>query len=138
MLDALEELPYRLLDLSLWTFLVRAAGILGYGPVLEHCVECKRDKPKVGFSPSLGGAVCSDCSRGKADVWKVSHSSLDLLKRLAAEGEKDLTREEPSAEQVQEITETLRAHILYHTERRMRSFDFRKSLDLPREVDTPQ
>jgi len=129
MLDALEEFPYRLLDMALWMFLVRAAGILGYGPVLEHCVECKGDKPKVGFSPSLGGAVCSDCSRGKADVWRISQSSLNLLKRLAVEGEKDLAREEPSAGQVEEITETLRAHLLYHTERRMRSFDFRKSLE---------
>jgi DNA repair protein RecO (recombination protein O) len=128
MLDVVEESPYRLLDLPLWTFLLRAAGILGYAPVLEHCVECKRKRTIVGLSPSLGGVVCADCSRGKNDVWRISQRSLEVLEKLAREGEKDFSGEKTSPGETEEITEILRAHMLYHTERRMKSFDFKKSL----------
>lgn len=137
MLDAIEESPQRLVDLLLWTFLIRAASILGYGPVLSHCVECRKAKPKVAFSPSLGGAVCADCSGGKGDIWKVSDRSMALLERLALEGERDLLKDRLSSDQVEEITEILRAHILYHTERRMRSFDFLRTLKL-KHVDSHQ
>lgn len=128
MLDSLETFSLPQLDLILWTFLVRAATMLGYGPVVESCAVCRSDKIRVGFSPSLGGAVCANCSRGNEDVRRISPDSLELLMRLVREGEKNLAEEEPSPEQAAEITEALKAHLLYHTERRMKSFDFRKSL----------
>jgi DNA repair protein RecO (recombination protein O) len=137
MLDAVEELPPSTLNLLLWTFLIRAAGILGYGPTFAACLRCNRRRPEMLFSPSLGGVVCRDCSLGETDVWKVSRASLDLLGRLADEGEKDFSAEKPSFEQSEEITRALRAHLLYHTERRMNSFDFKKSLETANRLSDP-
>jgi len=42
----------------------RLLGLLGYGPDMGHCVECRRpieaDRP-VAFSAGLGGLVCQHC-----------------------------------------------------------------------------
>ncbi len=137
MLDAIEKLPASTLNLLLWTFLIRAAGILGYGPTFAACLRCNRKRPGMMFSPSLGGTVCRDCSLGERDIWKVSDASLNLLERLADEGEKDFSAENPSFEQTEEITQALRAHLLYHTERRMHSFDFKKSLEAANRLPDP-
>jgi len=129
MLDAVEELPSDSLNIVLWTFLIRAAGILGYAPVFDHCVKCKKKKEKMGFNPSLGGAVCSECTLGEGDVWRIGKDSLDLMSRLARGAQEEIWKERPSPEQAKEILEVLRAHLLYHTERNMRSLDFKRWLE---------
>lgn len=129
MLDSVEELPSGSLDVILWTFLIRAAEMLGYAPVFDHCVKCKKRKEKMGFNPSLGGAVCPECTLGEGDVWRIRRDSLDLMSRLARGAQEEIWREKSSPEQAREISEVLRAHLLYHTERNLRSFDFRKSLE---------
>jgi DNA repair protein RecO (recombination protein O) len=129
MLDIFEKAPAGSLDALLWTFLVRSAGMLGYGPVFDRCVKCGKMNTKMGFNPAIGGAVCSQCSLGEGDVWGIDQASLDYMERLANGGLTSSPDQDLSPKQASNISEILRAHILYHTERRMRSFDFKKSIE---------
>jgi DNA repair protein RecO (recombination protein O) len=128
MLDTVEDFPRASLDLVLWTFLIRAAGMLGYAPVLDRCIKCGKKQEKMGFNPSVGGIVCLQCSLGEGNLWKMSHDSLDLMDKLS-KGYLSSGWQKPPARQTDEISEILRAHLLYHTERNMKSFDFKKSLE---------
>lgn len=52
---------------TLW-FALRLAGVLGYRPEVDGCVQCDRPAPRSArgettwaFSPALGGALCPSC-----------------------------------------------------------------------------
>jgi DNA repair protein RecO (recombination protein O) len=49
------------LDVPVWYFQIRAAGILGYRPHLSGCVQCgsRLEGQRLGFSPGLGGTLCA-------------------------------------------------------------------------------
>jgi len=62
----LESLAYLekeavLSPLLLPFFELNLLKLAGYGPVLNHCVSCKKKSGSYKFSPFLGGVICPDC-----------------------------------------------------------------------------
>ncbi|MEZ4846577.1 MAG: DNA repair protein RecO [Bdellovibrionota bacterium] len=62
--------------------------LCGYGPRFSECVECNNpiDAPKVFFSFSRGGVVCSSCTRNDQGLWMPTQISKNAQ---AIESEKD-------------------------------------------------
>ena len=68
-LDRLDELPSAAaarpaLDPLALSFQLKLLWLSGYLPHLDGCVECGVEEGLVGYQPSAGGAVCSDCGPG--------------------------------------------------------------------------
>jgi len=72
-LGVMSEAPVHTLDAVLWRFMLEVACRLGYQPELSRCVRCGADDCGgeadgsagwAGFSPDLGGLVCTRCSSG--------------------------------------------------------------------------
>jgi DNA repair protein RecO (recombination protein O) len=72
-LEKEQELPRLLLPF----FELNLLKLTGYGPILEHCVSCKRETGPYKFNPILGGIVCRDCQNK-------SHRSIDILPNAIA------------------------------------------------------
>jgi DNA repair protein RecO (recombination protein O) len=65
------------------SFVVHAAAMLGYDPVLGACALCGRATgDRVAFSPSAGGIVCPACGSSVRDIVALSPSALAALRRL--------------------------------------------------------
>ena len=43
------------------SYLLRSLAVAGYAPSFSHCARCGDEGPHKSFSPSAGGALCSDC-----------------------------------------------------------------------------
>ena len=43
------------------SYLLRSLAVAGYAPSFSHCARCGDEGPHRSFSPSAGGALCSDC-----------------------------------------------------------------------------
>jgi len=65
-LEVMSESNVATLDAVLWRFMLDVASRLGYRPELSHCVHCGEtgNAEWAGFSPDLGGLVCSRCASG--------------------------------------------------------------------------
>jgi DNA repair protein RecO (recombination protein O) len=59
---------------------------LGYSPRLDACAACGKplSGPRVGFSPSAGGVLCSACRPAARDDRPLSAAALAALRGLAA------------------------------------------------------
>jgi DNA repair protein RecO (recombination protein O) len=75
-LSHLEKEPV-LSPLLLSFFELNLLKLTGYGPVLNHCVSCKRETDSYKFSPIIGGIICRDCHNK-------DHRSIDILPNTIA------------------------------------------------------
>ena len=98
-------------------FVVKLLSISGFHPQLSSCAGCGADSGLVGFSPEIGGALCSDCWAEDPQAFRLGEDRLVLLSHLLSAdfGE----RAEPPV--VIEITDALRRYAEYHLERPLRS-----------------
>jgi DNA repair protein RecO (recombination protein O) len=98
-------------------FLVKLLSISGFHPQLSACAGCGSEGELVGFSPGIGGAVCSDCWDEDPDAFRLSGERIALLARLLS-ADFGAAAEGP---EVIEITNALRRYAEYHLERPIRS-----------------
>ena len=94
---------------------------LGYMPRLDTCAGCERDlsgvargEDRVGFSPAVGGVICSECLPASRDHRPLSQGAWNGLRTLAT-GEPTL----PSAIR-REVRQTLGQTVSYVLGRRPR------------------
>ncbi|MDQ4024768.1 MAG: DNA repair protein RecO [Actinomycetota bacterium] len=99
-------------------FLIKLLSLSGYHPQLTTCAGCGETAAGLGgFSPAMGGAVCSACWRDDRDALQVSVDRLRLLGRLLA-GDFGEPAEPGEA---RAVTDVLRRYAEYHLERPLRS-----------------
>ena len=98
-------------------FLVKLLSLSGYHPQLTSCAGCGTNAPLDGFSPALGGAVCSRCRREDRGSIAMSQDRLGLLSRLLRA---DFGLEADDGATF-EITGALRRYAEYHIERPLKS-----------------
>lgn len=113
-------------ELLIRAFEIKAAGLLGYSPVLDACAGCEAglSQGPLYFSPSMGGVLCSSCSPGVPDAHSCTRGQVETLKILAAWAPARLHQlkvEEPVRKQLQSI---LRKYIRYHLEGELKSTVF--------------
>jgi DNA repair protein RecO (recombination protein O) len=110
--------------LALRYFELHLLGELGYRPALHNCVSCDTPLTPVenGYNPTLGGALCPNCSRH----WQ-RRITVDALKvlRLLQTAEWDAVprlRLEPAL--CEEMDAILQATLRYHLDRDLKAWNF--------------
>lgn len=118
LLEGLDALRSDKGDTIVPAFLIKLLSLSGYHPQLTTCAGCGETAAGLGgFSPALGGAVCSVCWRDDRDALEVSVDRLRLLGRLLAADFGEPA--EPS--EARAVTNVLRRYAEYHLERPLRS-----------------
>ena len=89
--------------LFLFRFHVRLAGILGFGPVFDRCVNCGKSvletTADVMFEFDRGGPVCSNCATSRGPATKISAPILRQISALVNSDEigiEQLLRDDPA------------------------------------------
>ncbi len=94
---------------------LKLLSLMGYAPDTTHCVVCGQDAALCGFSPSLGGLLCTSCVQGPSSSCSlVSEGALSTLRTLL-EGPlshlQDLDLDDRATAEVQQVlTQTLAYH----------------------------
>jgi len=114
-------------------FDLKLLGLAGLGPALDACARCGApleawagSGSAVAFSPAAGGVVCPSCriSGEVSGVVLLAAGTLAAMRHLAAAApdRSRVLRLTPRA--AAEMERALRAHLLYHLDRRPKSLDF--------------
>ena len=109
-------------DGVLHTFELRLLAVQGYEPALHQCARCGGALVGrlFGFSPSLGGVLCTMDRFRAEDSTAISLPGLQLLRSLAAGEEAPL----PTPAVAAETARALRWYISYRTDRQIKSAEF--------------
>lgn len=113
-------------DTIVHAYELRLMSALGYAASLDRCVRCgnELERRQVGFSPSLGGALCSADSYRTEDAIRISHEALLVLRTLLAAEPETLLALQPSEKTASEIDKTLRWFVRYRVDRELKSASF--------------
>lgn len=107
-------------------------GVLGYEPVLDRCVRCRKpiESDDLRFSPSLGGLICRECGPLPEDAVAISREAVEVMQRLEDAEAPEVERMEIPREPMNQIARAMRWHIRYRIERDLKSLDFLQTLKL--------
>jgi DNA repair protein RecO (recombination protein O) len=118
-------------DAVLHAYELQLMAQVGYEPRLDACVRCERDLLSGdllpgGFSPTRGGALCTDCSdKVRDEVLKFSPAARHtLLSLLSQDDARVLATTELPLECRDQINRVLRAHLKHRMERAVKSTEF--------------
>ena len=127
--DDLERLA-RVFELSL-------LSLSGFEPELSACAQCGAEVARSpgGFSPPLGGVVCTGCAPRVAGVRPLSAAALEAARRFSKAAPGLLPRAELSPRDRAQLRAALRSHLEYRLDRKIRS---RRFIDDLEGDDTPR
>ncbi|MCX6381736.1 MAG: DNA repair protein RecO [Armatimonadetes bacterium] len=113
-------------DVITHAYELRLLGEQGYSPICDACVKCGREivHGQVGFSPSLGGVLCSSDRYKTEDSVPLSAEALEALQLLPELDGEELLDFHPSRKALQEVGRALRWYIKLRAERAIKSADF--------------
>lgn len=106
-------------------FEIRAAGFMGYHPVLEACANCQGPVGgKLFFSPGQGGVLCEACAPADADALSCNRGVLETMKTLlkwhpSRMGQLKVGR--PARNQIKRL---MLEYLRYHLERDLKTAAF--------------
>ena len=128
-LDRLNQ-PDRLARADTAWFLMRILDLLGYVPQVHQCPGCGRTLPEASawFSPLLGGVLCAGCGRREQSGSSLSANAVKVLRIMAAGDAEMFNRLRLSPELLLQVEQALEAQLEYHLDRRLKSFDFIRSI----------
>ena len=120
-----ENLHIRLLMRHFEIYLLASVG---YEPVLRSCANCDTElRPEEnGFAPSLGGALCPNCSHLWA--YPISVNALKVLRLLHRTEWAQVPRFQLDARLHAEMERAMHGLIRFHLERDMQSWSFLEML----------
>ncbi len=101
-------------------------AVLGYAPVFDRCVRCGEplERRQLGFSPSLGGALCAADRYRTDDALPLSPDGLALLQTLAKGEGETLLAQTPTPKIAAEVAKCLRWYVRFRADRDLKSADF--------------
>lgn len=111
-------------QLLLRYFEIYLLSYVGYEPVLRECAHCSADLQPVenGFTPSLGGALCPNCSRLWA--YPISMNALKVLRLLQRTEWARVPRFNLDVRLHNELEHAMHDLLRYHLERELKSWSF--------------
>jgi DNA repair protein RecO (recombination protein O) len=113
------------IDVWLRVFEARLLTLVGYRPLLEHCVICHRPVTDPGaLSPTMGGSVCPSCEPGVSDTRRLSLATWRVLARVTTLPWEAAARLSLSAPQRQELQRVLHALLNEHVRKEVKSYRF--------------
>jgi DNA repair protein RecO (recombination protein O) len=115
-------------QLLLRYFEIYLLSAIGYEPVLRSCAHCNTELEPVenGFTPSLGGALCPNCSH----LWAqpISMNALKVLRLLQRTEWAQVPRFRLEARLHSEIEAAMHGLLRFHLERDLKSWSFLEML----------
>ena len=110
-------------------FEIHLLSAIGYQPSFHNCVQCGSELQAVenGFAPSLGGALCPQCSRFWA--YPLSLNALKVLRLLQRSKWSDVPRLRLDARLYGEIETIMHGLLRFHLERDLKSWSFLEMLN---------
>jgi len=122
LLERTNEYP----DAVVHAYELHLLSALGYAPVLDRCVACGGaiSAQGTGFSPSLGGLVCTLDRSRVGDAMSISADSVRTLRQLEIGDPADVLNLTPSAATVSEIARALGRFVRARADRNLKSADF--------------
>jgi DNA repair protein RecO (recombination protein O) len=114
------------LDIALHAFELRMLDIQGYAPALDRCVRCGNSVAggRVGFSPSLGGALCAEDRYRADDAFEISAATLAVMTSLVALEDEELSGLHPDPQRMAEVARAMRWYVRYRLDRDLKSAEF--------------
>lgn len=114
------------LDAVVHAYELRLLEIEGYAPVLDRCLRCggELDHRQLGFSPALGGTLCSADRYRADDAILIAPETVTLLQDLLAAEPDILLALRPPARLAAEAATALRWYIRFRADRDLKSADF--------------
>ena len=109
-------------------YLMAALELLGYGPQLQACATCDRQLPAApaAFSAAAGGLLCDTCAD---PAWsRLSVAAIKVLRVMQAGDGRLYGRLKLEGDLLNEVEETLEAHLEHHLDRRLNSLRFLRQL----------
>lgn len=117
-------------------FDLRLLGLAGFAPVLDACAACGNPldtwggPAAVAFSAVAGGIICPACRASSTEtaVSLVAAGTLAAMRHLAGATPEQARVLRLTPRAAKEMERVLRAHILYHLDRQLKSLDFLDSV----------
>jgi len=105
---------------------------IGYEPAFRNCAHCASElQPQEnGFTPSLGGVLCPQCSR----LWtrSLSMNGLKVLRLLQRSKWSEVPRLRLDNRLQVELEAVMHGLLRFHLERDLKSWSFLEMLSLPK------
>lgn len=95
--------------------------LLGYQPVLSHCVLCGKDENQSRFSVSLGGMLCKNCKESDLETLPVSKDIELLLGKLVRTPFHAMGSDSLKQETARDARKILELFIEYNLSRRFKT-----------------
>jgi DNA repair protein RecO (recombination protein O) len=107
------------------SFEIKAAGLMGYRPVLEECAQCGGALAgRLLFSPKTGGLLCELCGDADPRALVCSRGMAETLKVLSSWTPNRLSQLKISAADRVQIKILLYDYLKYHLEKDLKSASF--------------
>ena len=123
-------LPHLYTNLLLHYFEIHLLSYIGYEPAFRKCAHCASELQPVenGFAPSLGGALCPQCSR----LWArpLSMNALKVLRLLQRSKWSEVPRLRLDKSLQIELEIVMHGLLRFHLERDLKSWTFLEMLSL--------
>jgi DNA repair protein RecO (recombination protein O) len=116
----------RYLDGVVHAYELQLLSTVGYAPVVDACLVCggNLERGGVGFSPSLGGTICSADRFRANDATALSPEALQLLTRLQTVDPGEAIALAPSPRAAAEVAKAMRWFVRFRSERALKTADF--------------
>jgi DNA repair protein RecO (recombination protein O) len=123
---ALLQEPEAFPDIITHAYELHLLAEQGYAPVLDYCVKCgcEIERRQAGFSPALGGTLCSADRYGAEDAVGLSAEALETLRRLMEGDGAELLALRPPPKVAAEMARAMRHYIRLRAERPLKSAEF--------------
>ena len=119
-------------NLLLRYFEIHLLSYIGYEPAFRNCAHCASElQPQEnGFTPSLGGVLCPQCSR----LWarSLSMNGLKVLRLLQRSKWSEVPRLRLDTHLQLELEAVMHGLLHFHLERDLKSWSFLEMLSLPK------
>lgn len=125
LLETLRLMAENDAELLARAFEIRAAGFMGYRPVLEACACCRGPASgELFFSPARGGVLCGACGSDNQDAAPCSRGTVEILKILLSWHPAKLRQLKVGRRDRKQIKNILHEYLKYHLERELKSAAF--------------
>lgn len=125
LLDTLRLLAGNDAELLLRSFEIKAAGLMGYRPVLDACVYCRQQTGRqVFFSAGQGGVLCGECGSADPGALPCSRGLVEVLKILLNWKPAKLRQLKVERRDRDQIKKILYEYLKYHLEQDLKSTVF--------------
>ena len=107
-------------------FELQILRILGHLPALDRCAACGdaiQAESFANFGLAVGGVLCRNCLPGQNHIFKLRHTSIEILSRLSQSTWNDITLPQITSENKYEIRRTIQRYLTYHIDRKLRLHD---------------